>query len=180
MFEPGSTLDDLRDNLRFIEQQGLLGYFPPLIFGKLLLMPGTPAREQYQREHGVNGDIHQLLSYEFEDARVTRVYDLLGDFQRRFGNRWFELAFSLLDGIPAWEIDQRQSNGAAASGGLSARQLAQLKLEFFALTRIPYQLMREGLETTAQGAPQDAHVKLLAKAEDELARVSQRVQQLRP
>jgi len=181
MFEPGSTLDDLRDNLHFIEQQGLLGYFPPLIFGKLLLMPGTPAREQYQREQGVQGSIHQSLPYDFGDPRVSAMYGLLGDFQRRLGNRWFELAFNLLDGIPALEIDLRQEhNSTGANGKLSPRQLAQLKLEFFALTRIPYQLMREGLEVMVQGDVRSAHAELLAKAEAELANVSQRVQQLRP
>ncbi len=181
MFEPGSTLDDLRDNLRFIEQQGLLGYFPPLIFGKLLLMPGTPAREQYQREQGVQGSIHQSLPYDFGDPRVSAMYGLLGDFQRRLGNRWFELAFNLLDGIPALEIDLRQEhNSTGANGKLSPRQLAQLKLEFFALTRIPYQLMREGLEVMVQGDGRSAHAELLAKAEAELANVSQRVQQLQP
>ncbi len=181
MFEPGSTLDDLRDNLRFIEQQGLFGYFPPLIFGKLLLMPGTPAREQYQREQGVSGSIHQSLSYDFGDPRVSEVYELLGDFQRRLGNPWFELAFNLLDGIPALEIDlQRNQSGDATNGKLNVRQLAQLKLEFFALTRIPYQLMREGLAAAAQETTAASHASLLAKAEAELANVSQRVRQLRP
>jgi hypothetical protein len=181
MFEPGSTLDDLQANLRFIEQQGLFGYFPPLIFGSLLLMPGTPAREQYERERGVRGPIHQSLPYGFGDPRVTEVFGLLGDFQRRLGNPWFELAFNLLDGIPVLEIDQRQDQGSDADHvTLSPRQLAQLKLEFFALTRIPYQLLREGLAVLAQGEALSGRIDLLAKAEAELANVSQRVQQLRP
>jgi radical SAM superfamily enzyme YgiQ (UPF0313 family) len=181
MFEPGSTLDDLRDNLRFIEQQGLFGYFPPLIFSKLLLMPGTPAREQYERERGVHGSIHQSLPYDFGDPRVSDLFDLLGDFQRRLGDPWYELAFTLLDGIPASEIELRQGQAAgAANGQLSPRQLAQLKLEFFALTRIPYQLMRDGLAAAAQGDGVSRRAGLLARAEADLATVSQRVQQLRP
>jgi radical SAM superfamily enzyme YgiQ (UPF0313 family) len=181
MFEPGSTLDDLRDNLRFIEQQGLFGYFPPLIFSKLLLMPGTPAREQYERERGVHGSIHQALPYDFGDPRVSDLFDLLGNFQRRLGDPWFELAFTLLDGIPASEIELRLGQAAgAANGKLSPRQLAQLKLEFFALTRIPYQLMRDGLGMAAQGDGVSRRPELLARAEADLATVSQRVQQLRP
>jgi len=144
-------------------------------------MPGTPAREQYQRERGVQGSIHQTLPYDFGDPRVSAVYDMLGDFQRRLGNRWFELAFSLLDGIPALEIDLRQAySGSGVNGPLSPRQLAQLKLEFFALTRIPYQLMRDGLEALVAGNGRGAQAELLAKAEAELANVSQRVQQLLP
>ncbi len=180
MFEPGSTLADLRDNLRFIEQQGLFGYFPPLIFGKLLLMPGTPAREQYQHERGVSGNIHQTLPYDFTDPHVTAVYDLLGDFQRRLGNQWYELAFSLLDGIPALEIGQRQTNGAGPHSNLGPRQLAELKLEFFALTRIPYQLLRDGLAAASGDPASVGRGDLLARAEAELGNVTRRVRDLLP
>ncbi len=179
MFEPGSLLEDLQANLRFIEQQGLFGYFPPLIFGSLLLMPGTPARSQIERERGLRGSIHETLPYAFIDGRVTQVFQLLGDFQRRLGNPWYELAFKLLDGLPALEIDLRQEANPS-SGTFSPRQLAQLKLEFFALTRIPYQLMREGLAMAAQGHSLTGRPDLLAKAEAELAEVSRRVQQLLP
>jgi anaerobic magnesium-protoporphyrin IX monomethyl ester cyclase len=178
MFEPGSTLDDLRANLQFIEQQGLFGYFPPLIFGRLLLMPGTPARTQIEQERGLRGSIHQTLPYDFGDPGVTEVFELLGDFQRRLGNRWFGQAFSLLDGIPALEIDQRQVNGAG--GKFSARQLAELKLEFFALTRIPYHLLRDGLAVVNNGNARASRDDLLARAEAELATVSRRVQALLP
>lgn len=179
MFEPGSLLEDLQANLRFIEQQGLFGYFPPLIFGSLLLMPGTPARSQIERERGLRGSIHETLPYDFIDGRVTQVFQLLGDFQRRLGNPWYELAFKLLDGLPALEIDLRQEANPGG-GTFSPRRLAQLKLEFFALTRIPYQLMREGLAMAAQGHSVDGRPDLLAKAEADLAEVSRRVQQLLP
>lgn len=179
MFEPGSLLEDLQANLRFIEQQGLFGYFPPLIFGSLLLMPGTPARSQIERERGLRGSIHETLPYDFIDGRVTQVFQLLGDFQRRLGNPWYELAFNLLDGLPALEIDLRRDShpGGAVFG---PRQLAQLKLEFFALTRIPYQLMREGVTMAAQGQSLAGWTDLLSRAESELAEVSRRVEQLLP
>jgi hypothetical protein len=180
MFEPGSTLEDLQANLRFIEQQGLFGYFPPLIFGSLLLMPGTPARAQIERERGLTGSIHTTLPYDFVDSRVTEVFHLLGDFQRRLGNPWFELAFKLLDGLPALEIDLHQPGGLGGPGKLDQRQLAQLKLEFFALTRIPYQLMREALTVVAQGQSLAGRSDLIAAAAAELAEVSRRVQPVLP
>jgi hypothetical protein len=97
------------------------------------------------------------------------------------GDPWFELAFSLLDGIPALEIDLGQGRApGSANGRLGLRQLAQLKLEFFALTRIPYQLMRDGLAAADQSAGGSRRAELLARAEADLATVSQRVQQLRP
>lgn len=175
MFEPGSTLDDLHANLGFIEQQGLFGYFPPLIFGSLLLMPGTPAREQIERERGLQGSIHESLPYDFVDPQVSAVFRLLNDFQRRLGNAWYDLAFELMDGIPALEIGQ-QSGGA--NGKLSPRQLAELKLEFFALTRIPYHLLRSALHMAANGAGEEQGERLLAKAEAELRDVTQRVRRL--
>ena len=72
MFEPGSTLVDLMANLRFIEEQGLFGYFPPLIFSNLLLLTGTPIREQIEREQGLVGSIHETLPYHFEDHACGR------------------------------------------------------------------------------------------------------------
>ena len=104
MFEPGSTLSDLQENLRFIEQQGLFGYFPPLIFGSLLLLPGTPVREQIEQASGVVGPVHDALGYEFVDPAVTRVFDLMNEIQRGLGTGWYQLAFKLLDAIPANEI----------------------------------------------------------------------------
>jgi anaerobic magnesium-protoporphyrin IX monomethyl ester cyclase len=180
MFEPGSLLEDLQANLRFIEQQGLFGYFPPLIFGRLLLMPGTPARAQIEQERGVSGSIHQLLPYDFTDPAVTQVFQLMGEFQRRLGNPWYQLAFKLLDGLPALEIQSRQELGTDDDARLTPRQLAQLKLEFFALTRIPYQLMREGVIGAARGQTLADQADLLASAAAELAEVSRRVQQLLP
>lgn len=176
MFEPGSTLADLQANLYFIEEQGLFGYFPPLIFGHLLLFPGTPAREQAERKLGLRGSIHEALPYGFEDHRVAQVFALLKAFQQRLGDAWYELAFELLDGIPALEIAMRLDN-PSSNGQLNQRQLAQLKLEFFALTRIPYNLLRSALQALAAGRPMSDR-DLLARAEAELSSVSQRVREL--
>ncbi|HNS01135.1 MAG TPA: radical SAM protein [Anaerolineae bacterium] len=179
MFEPGSLLEDLQANLHFIEQQGLFGYFPPLVFTCLLLMPGTPARSQMELERGLSGNIHQVLPYEFIDPQVTEVFQLLDEFRSRLGDRWYELAFRLLDGLPALEISLQQEQVPAALS-LDPRRLAQLKLEFFALTRIPYQLLRDGLDLAARGQHLAGQPELLSRAEAELAEVSSRVQLLLP
>lgn len=179
MFEPGTLLEDLQANLHFIEQQGLFGYFPPLVFTCLLLMPGTPARSQMERERGLSGNIHQVLPYEFIDPQVTEVFQLLDEFRRRLGDRWYELAFRLLDGLPALEISLQQEQVPAAAP-FDPRRLAQLKLEFFALTRIPYQLLRDGLDLAARGQRLAGQPELLSRAETELAEVSRRVQLLLP
>lgn len=173
MFEPGSALVDLQDNLRFIEQQGLFGYFPPLIFGSLLLLPGTPVREQIERARGVAGPIHDPLGYEFTDPAVSLVFDLLNGFQRQLGQAWYHLAFELLDGIPASEIALQ---AAGHSGDLAQLQrlLAEQKLDFFALTRIPYAVLRDGLRAAAAGGatPNEA---LLAHAAEQVAAIEGRL-----
>lgn len=180
MFDPGSTMADLQANLRFIEEQGLFGYFPPLIFGNLLLLPGTPAREQAEQRLGV-GDgrqwRHEMLPYQFLDDHVAQVDALLRGFQRRLGDPWYELAFALLDGIPALEL-ALAADGQTPAGQAELRRLAQSKLEFFALTRIPYSLLKQALDTLAAGqfVPADA---LLAKAQADLAAVKERLHLLR-
>ncbi|MEA3337838.1 MAG: radical SAM protein [Chloroflexota bacterium] len=148
MFEPGSALGDLQDNLQFLEEQGLFGYFPPLIFGGLLLFPGTPIRQKIARERGTTGSIHSNLPYSFQDGRVTQVFDLLRAFEMSMGPQWFDVSFALLDGIPTMEIEL-SANGESQSDAERLRALAEMKLEFFALTRIPYNLLRRGLAQVA-------------------------------
>ncbi len=177
MFEPGSTLADLQANLRFLETQGLFGYFPPLVFGSLLLFPGTPVREEMERELGLQGSIHETLPYDFPDERVAAVHAVMTAFQRRLGDRWYERAFALLDGIPALELALRNGNAGLhdhAHLAITPRQLAELKLEFFALTRIPYNLLRSALAQAADGQPVAADA-LLAKAQTDLEEVSSRL-----
>ncbi|MER2600446.1 MAG: radical SAM protein [Caldilineales bacterium] len=173
MFEPGSTLEDLRANLAFIEQQGLFGYFPPLVTGRLLLMPGTPVRQQIEAERGAPGAIHQILPYDFPDPAVGEIYELINDFQRNLGNPWYELAFHLLDTIPAREIAHR-----AVTDAQSVRQLAALKLEFFALTRLPYQLVREALHAASAPAAQLDRAALLARVQASFNTIHARVAEL--
>ena len=170
MFEPGSTLVDLQANLRFIEEQGLFGYFPPLIFSNLLLLTGTPIREQIEREQGLVGSIHETLPYHFEDPRVAEVFMVLGHFQRHLGNTWFRLAFELLDGIPALEIRHLNHEGDGANV-VFRHQLGQYKLEFFALTRLPYSLLRQALQLAVDNHPISAE-SLVSKAEAELATIT--------
>ncbi len=176
MFEPGSTLEDLQANLRFIEEQGLFGYFPPLIFSNLLLLTGTPIREQIEREQGLIGSIHETLPYHFEDPRVAEIFVVLGHFQRHMGNTWFRLAFELLDGIPALEIRHLQYDGNGANG-VFRHQLGQYKLEFFALTRLPYNLLRQALQLAVDNRPVSAE-SLVSKADAELATITIRLREI--
>jgi radical SAM superfamily enzyme YgiQ (UPF0313 family) len=173
MFEPGSTLADLRANLQFIEEQGLYGYFPPLIFSNLLLLTGTPIREQIEREQGLVGSIHETLPYYFEDPRVAEVFKVLAAFQNRLGDAWYHQAFELLDAIPALEI---RTQGRSGDGPLR-QHLGLYKLEFFALTRLPYNLLRQALLEAAANhlIPIEA---LLQKAEAEFATIGRRLREI--
>ena len=176
MFEPGSTLEDLQANLRFIEEQGLFGYFPPLIFSNLLLLTGTPIREQIERAQGLVGSIHETLPYHFEDPRVAEVFMVLGYFQRHLGDTWFRLAFELLDGIPALEICHLHHDGDGASG-VFYHQLGEYKLEFFALTRLPYTLLRRALQLAVDNHPVSAE-SLVSKAAAELETITIRLREI--
>jgi radical SAM superfamily enzyme YgiQ (UPF0313 family) len=175
MFEPGSTLADLQANLRFLETQGLFGYFPPLVFGSLLLFPGTPVREEMERDFGLQGSIHETLPYTFPDGRVAAVQGVMTAFQQRLGEPWYAQAFALLDGIPALELAWRNGSEDGYGGAeANQRRLAELKLEFFALTRIPYNLLRSALAQVADGQIV-AEDTLLAKARADLEQARARL-----
>ena len=140
-----------------------------------------------EHERGLSGSIHETLAYQFGDERVAAVQSLLNEFQRRMGNRWYRLAFDLLDGIPALEIAIRSGNGHYSVAGVALesqlhgpndRAIAQLKLEFFALTRIPYSLLRSALNASAADAPIPSET-LLARAEGELSAIERQVRDLR-
>ena len=154
----------------------MFGYFPQLIFSNLLLLTGTPIREQIEREQGLIGSIHETLPYHFEDPRVAEIFVVLGHFQRHMGNTWFRLAFELLDGIPALEIRHLQYDGNGANG-VFRHQLGQYKLEFFALTRLPYNLLRQALQLAVDNRPVLAE-SLVSKAEAELATITIRLREI--
>ena len=176
MFEPGSTLADLQANLRFIEEQGLFGYFPPLIFSNLLLLTGTPIREQVEREQGLMGSIHETLPYHFEDPRVAEVFTVLGQFQRHLGDAWFRLAFELLDGIPALEIRYHELYGNGANT-IFRHQMGRYKLEFFALTRLPYSLLRQALQLAVDNHAISSEA-LLSRVEAEFSEITTRLRDI--
>ena len=101
---------------------------------------------------------------------------VLAHFQRHLGNAWFQLAFELLDGIPALEIRHLQYDGDSTNG-VFRHQLGQYKLEFFALTRLPYNLLRQALQLAVDSHPISAE-SLVSKAEAELATITMRLREI--
>ena len=157
MFEPGSTLDDLHDNLRFIEQQGLFGYFPAADLRQAVVdarhagARADRARAGRQRQHSRIAALRLRRSPRQRGVRaVERLSAPAGQCLVRTGLRACWTAYR------PWRSTCSPSGSGDANGKLSPRQLAELKLEFFALTRIPYHLMRERIGSDGvQGAGQE-------------------------
>ena len=73
MFEPDGTLEDLVENVRFVKENELTGYWPPsVLFNSLKLYPGTPIRDRYRDAHpGVQLPVHTIPLVGFDDHRVA-------------------------------------------------------------------------------------------------------------
>lgn len=77
-FEPWTTLDDLRDNLEFAREAGLVKHHVRIL-KRVLLTPGTPIAARFAQENpGVALALSDLtLRYEFQDARVGKIWELV-------------------------------------------------------------------------------------------------------
>jgi radical SAM superfamily enzyme YgiQ (UPF0313 family) len=77
-FDPWTTLDDLAESLEFARAAGLVQHHVR-IMKKVLLTPGTPIAARFAQQHpSAPLDLSDLtLRYEFQDARVGRIWQLI-------------------------------------------------------------------------------------------------------
>lgn len=77
MFDPETTLAELRENLDFLFETELFGTSPPAcLFNGMRLYPGTPARDRYIRMFGLS-DHHLASIYPpLADAKAADFYRL--------------------------------------------------------------------------------------------------------
>jgi radical SAM superfamily enzyme YgiQ (UPF0313 family) len=75
IFDPDSTVDDLRANLDFLHEMGGAGQ-APLSFGRLEVYAGTPILARLQREHRLTGT-YMAWNYTIADPRVEMLWRLM-------------------------------------------------------------------------------------------------------
>ncbi len=139
MFEPNTTVEDLEQNLTFIETHGLFGYFPPIILSTLALFPGTRSREDAEAAGIAFGSIHESLPYHFQNRDVTRIKQLLDQSMARFGAAWYELVVGLQDELARREASLAHLDGQEPS---LLPLVRELKLEYNVLAALPYLLLK--------------------------------------
>lgn len=83
MFEPDTTLDELRENYAFLEELGLLNDVEltvNLLYHNQIILCGSPAWENFEREGRLLLDDRLPFEarYRFQDKRVQRVCEAMG------------------------------------------------------------------------------------------------------
>lgn len=158
MFEPNTTVEDLEQNLDFIESHGLFGYFPPIILSTLALFPGTRSREEAEAAGIAFGSVHESLPYHFQNQDAARVKVLLDQSMSTFGAAWYELVIDLQDELARREAELERANGHT---GQLLPLVRELKLEYSGLASLPYLLLKRILRQGRQAGFESLQVALL-------------------
>ena len=88
MFDPETTLDELRENWEFFARADLMGYHPvEHLYNALKLYPGTPARDRYVELFGLKPQHLMRLVPPFVHRDVARVYAVMEEFSRIYQQR---------------------------------------------------------------------------------------------
>jgi anaerobic magnesium-protoporphyrin IX monomethyl ester cyclase len=85
MFDPWTTLEDLKENVQFIERCVPANYyFRKMVHSELILNPGSPLREQFLELSGIrDASPHEIIPYRISDLRAAGVYDGIEAFRKR-------------------------------------------------------------------------------------------------
>jgi len=75
MFDPYSTIDDIRDNIAYLWAMGGEGQ-APIIFARMEVYAGTPILKRLEREGRLSGN-YLAWDYEIPDPRVELLYRLM-------------------------------------------------------------------------------------------------------
>ena len=81
IFDPDSTVEDLRANLDFLREMGGAG-LAPLSFGRMEVYAGTPILQRLQREGRLAGN-YMAWNYTIPDPRVEMLWRLMIASMRR-------------------------------------------------------------------------------------------------
>ena len=84
MFDPETTIEELRENIDFLHRNELTGRFPhEHLFNALKLYPGTPARQRYVDMLSLDANATESLIPPFTDPRVETVFRIVIAFWQR-------------------------------------------------------------------------------------------------
>ena len=79
-FDHYTDLDDIGDNIEFLKQTGLWGYYPPVVYSSLTLYPGTVVAKRWEENEGQSIGIFEGAEIQIKNSAVSRIYKVLQDF----------------------------------------------------------------------------------------------------
>jgi radical SAM superfamily enzyme YgiQ (UPF0313 family) len=85
MFDPWTSLDELKANLQFLKKNALYGYHPPLLYTRVVPFPGTPLAREAEID---------MENY-FRFPAVARVYAAMDVFKSMWQARIDQLLLAL-------------------------------------------------------------------------------------
>ncbi len=130
MFDPQTTIEELEENVNFLEEYDGFCHDPKNIYNRLDLFVGTSYGE-WMRSKDRWKDIHNPASYEFEDKDVAKVFKVLMEFASNYQFRLDSLTDRIMD---LWAPASHLIN----SGIKEKRELeAELYFKPLELRRIP-------------------------------------------
>jgi radical SAM superfamily enzyme YgiQ (UPF0313 family) len=91
MFDPWTSLNELKANLQFLKKNALYGYHPPLLYTRVVPFPGTPLAREAKID---------MENY-FRLPTVARVYAAMDVFKRMWQTRIDQLLLALEASYPS-------------------------------------------------------------------------------
>lgn len=80
LFDPWTTLNEIKQNVSFLKEAGLWGYFPALIYVRMLPYPGTKLSSIMNVEYN---RFEKLEGY-FLNDKIKCLFDMVMEFKNRY------------------------------------------------------------------------------------------------
>jgi hypothetical protein len=84
LFDPDTSLDELKENVEFMKSANIFGHYPPLLFNRVKSYPGTLFSKTFNSDgtyfkHNAVNDIFECLQ-KYKDVyhkRVNKIMDII-------------------------------------------------------------------------------------------------------
>lgn len=148
MFDCETTIDDLSENIAFLEDSNLFqekGWDP--LFTELYLFPDTSIREEIIRKGKAVENIYTLPFYKFDDDKVGLLWAFLLRFKRKYIARLERMRNQVLQ-IGIWIRSLLVRTNCTTSVYAELKRLrAENHLDLLSIQGIPYKYFKRLLNT---------------------------------
>ena len=148
MFDPWTTLAELRENLAFLRAARTDAGFPTAVYTRLTFYPGTPLYDRWTAE----GPLDENDPQWFRDPAVREVWQALSEFRSACQQ-------GINDEVNTWRRIHRETRG---SGDGLVRELAVDSM--YAARRLPYRVLEDLVTAASAGELRTAKADVLQRA----------------